>query len=109
VVEIQLSRLHGQEVVSQRFGQRSLVGGEHDGAACGAKAAEQGYHLARAGSIHVGEGLVQQQQFRLGQQHPGQGSTLPHALRVLADRAGKRGIEAHRSSASAGVRQEQER
>ena len=30
------------------------------------------------------------------QQHPGQGGTLPHALRVLADRAGKRGVETHR-------------
>ena len=89
----QLPRFHRQEVVSQRFGERSLVGGEHDGPARGAQAAEQGDHLACAGSIHVGEGLVEQQQLGLGQQHPGQGSALAHALRVLADRAGERGVE----------------
>ena len=59
-----------------------------------AEAGQQLDHLANRLDIHVGEGLVEQQQFRHGQQHAGQRSALAHALRVLAQGAVELGVQA---------------
>ena len=44
--------------------------------------------------IHVGEGLVEQEQLGDGKQHAGERGALAHALRVLAEEAVEIGVEA---------------
>ncbi len=53
-----------------------------------AEAGEQLDHLAGGFDVHVGEGLVEQEELGDGQQDAGQRGALAHALRVLAERCG---------------------
>ena len=78
---------------------RQVVGGEEDGAAGGRGAAgpsaeveQEIDHLADAGDVEVGEGLVEQKQVRVGLKGAGERGALTHALRELADGAGERGV-----------------
>ncbi len=59
-----------------------------------AEAREKLDHLARAFDIHVGKGLVEQQQLRHGKQNAGQRGALAHALRILAEGAIELRVEA---------------
>ena len=72
----------------------ALVGGDDDGAVALAEAGQQLDHLANGLDVHVGEGLVEQQQLGNGKQHAGQRGALAHALRILAQGAVERGIQA---------------
>ena len=84
-----------QHPVGDRRGQFALVSRHHNGAVALAEAGQQLDHLPRALHVHVGERLVEQQQFRHGKQHARQRRPLPHALRVLAEGAVQLGVEAH--------------
>ena len=67
------------------------------------KPRQQLNHLARALHVHVGERLVEQQQFRHRKQNAGQRGALAHALRILAERARQIRIEAHLAQRIGGI------
>ena len=70
------------------------MGGDDDGAIALAESGQQLDHLVGRFDVHVGEGLVEEQQFRDGQQDAGQRGALAHSLRVLAERSVEVRIEA---------------
>jgi hypothetical protein len=63
------------------------VSGDDDGAVALPEAGQQLDHLAGRFDVHVGEGLVEQQQLGNGEQDASQRGALPHALGVLANGA----------------------
>src|ERR1700677_2925041 len=84
----------GEDLVGDGGGEVALVGGDEDGAVGGAEAGEELDQLLDAFYIHVGEGLVEEEEFGLGEQDAGEGSALAHALGVLAEGAGQGWVEA---------------
>lgn len=76
------------------------MSGEQDGAFAaasywpGAEVGEQLDHVVSGGYIEVGEGLVEEKDFWIGLENAGERGTLAHALRILADGAAERGVEA---------------
>ncbi len=62
-----------------------------------AHARQQANHFPRRTHVHIGEGLVEQQNLGIMQDCPCQRHSLPHALRILADSAGQPWIEADQS------------
>ena len=93
----------GEDVVGDGGGELALVGGDDDGAVLVAEAGEQLDHLADGLDVHVGEGLVEQEQFGLGEQDAGERGALAHALGVLAEGAVEVGIEADLAEGFGGV------
>jgi len=69
------------------------VGGDEDGAVGGAELGEELDHLLDGFHVHVGEGLVEEEEFGLGEQDAGERGALPHALGVLAYGAGQGRVE----------------
>ena len=84
-----------QHPVGDGRGQLALVGGQDNRPVALAEAGQQLDHLAGALDVHVGEGLVEQQQLGHGEQHAGQRGALPHALRVVAEGAVELRVQTH--------------
>jgi hypothetical protein len=103
--------VQGQHPVGDGRGQFALMGRQDNRPVALAKAGEQLDHLVGALYVHVGERLVEQQQFRDGEQHASQRGALPHSLRILAQDAVELGVQAHlaqglgrRKASAAGIK-----
>jgi hypothetical protein len=60
----------------------------------GAEVEEEIDHVLGGGDVEVGEGFVEEEELGVDLQDAGERGALAHALGVLADRAGERGVEA---------------
>jgi hypothetical protein len=86
--------LEGEDPIGDGGGVFALVGGYNNCPVALAEFGEELHHLADGFYVHVGKGLVEQEEFRGGEQDAGERGALAHALRVLAKGAGEIGIEA---------------
>jgi len=91
----------GEDDVGYGLGEVGLVSGEDDGASGfgvvmgpGAEVGEEVDDGLGRGGVEVREGLVEQEEFGVGLEGPGERGALAHALGVLRDGAFERGVEA---------------
>jgi hypothetical protein len=87
------AELHPDELVGRALEQRGLVRDDENRLALIAETGQQPHHVGSGMEIHIREGFVEQKDFGVVQQRPGQRHALPHALRILADGADEFGIE----------------
>ena len=74
-----------RDAIAQFLHLGQLVAGEQHRDPFAGEAADQQAHVAHAGRVQAGRGLVEDQQPRAAQQRRGDAQALAHAVRVAAD------------------------
>ena len=79
------AELDDREPVAQLLDLAHQVGREQDRDPVGRQPPDQVAHVAHAGRVEAGRGLVEEQEARPAQERPGEPEALAHPVRVAAD------------------------